>query len=206
MPCVHRHYEARQHGKRSARPPGQHIAPSDPAALPNFLGHVVQCKDISEETTWTSPMFITCPLHSCPGTDRSGFRVPDADIDVANTRVVIIAEAPPDSPADYCYASGMPSYLETLLGAFRGAGTSVSSMQEIIDLGVYVTTAVKCAKTGYAVPGEAMATCSIVLKKEIALFPNIKAFILGGDVAIRVMNGIWKKRLGRRVIPSGSTY
>lgn len=69
-----------------------------------------------------------------------------------------------------------------------------------------MTTAIKCAKTGYAVPGEAMATCSIVLEREIALFPDIKAFILGGDVAIRMMNGIWKKRLGQKVVPSGSTY
>lgn len=71
---------------------------------------------------------ITCPLHSCVGTDRSGFRVPDADIDVSNTRVVIIAEAPPGSPDEYFYASGMPSYLATLLQAFRDAGADVSSM------------------------------------------------------------------------------
>lgn len=167
---------------------------------------MLQWKTTGKETRMNISELITCPLHSCPGTDRSGFRVPDADIDVNAIRVVIVAEAPPSSPDDYFYASGTPSYLETLLPAFRDAGVNATSMREILDLGVYVTTAIKCAKTGYAVPGQTIATCSILLEKEISLFPNIKAYILGGDVAIRMMNGIWKRRLGRKIIPAGSTY
>lgn len=42
--------------------------------------------------------------------------------------------------------------------------------------------------------------------KEISLFPNVKVFLLMGDVAIKAMNYI-AKRLGQeRVIPAGSTY
>jgi uracil-DNA glycosylase len=79
-------------------------------------------------------------------------------------------------------------------------------MQDIINLGVYITTAIKCGKTGYAVSPATMKNCVTLLEKEIALFPGVKAFILGGDVAIKMMNDIWKRQTGKRVIPAGSTY
>jgi uracil-DNA glycosylase len=31
-------------------------------------------------------------------------------------------------------------------------------------------------------------------------------FMLMGDVAIKIMNNIWKKQTGEKVIPAGSTY
>ena len=40
----------------------------------------------------------------------------------------------------------------------------------------------------------------------MALFPDIKAYMLMGDVAIKMVNGIFKKQTGNRVIPAGSTY
>jgi uracil-DNA glycosylase len=118
----------------------------------------------------------------------------------------MIAEAPPNDKAEYFYAAGNPFYLQTTLQAFKDAGAKVSSMQDIIDLGVYITTAVKCGKTQYTVTLETMQNCSRLLEQEIALFPNVKAFILGGDVAIKMMNDIWKKQTGKKVIPPGSTY
>jgi uracil-DNA glycosylase len=51
-----------------------------------------------------------------------------------------------------------------------------------------------------------MKNCAALLEKEIALFPNVKVFMLMGDVAIKMMNDIWKKQTGKRVIPAGSTY
>jgi uracil-DNA glycosylase len=51
-----------------------------------------------------------------------------------------------------------------------------------------------------------MNNCAALLEKEVALFPNLKAFFLGGDTAIKMMNGIWKKQTGKRVIPAGSMY
>jgi uracil-DNA glycosylase len=44
------------------------------------------------------------------------------------------------------------------------------------------------------------------LEQEIALFPDIRVFMLMGDVAIKMMNAIWKKQTGQKVIPAGSTY
>ena len=51
-----------------------------------------------------------------------------------------------------------------------------------------------------------MKNCAVLLEREIALFPDINVFMLMGDVAIKMMNGIWKKQTGKKVIPAGSTY
>jgi uracil-DNA glycosylase len=65
---------------------------------------------------------------------------------------------------------------------------------------------VKCAKTGSAVPITAISTCSLLLETELDLFPNLVVIAAMGDVAIRAMNDIGRRRTGARVIPSGSTY
>jgi uracil-DNA glycosylase len=119
---------------------------------------------------------------------------------------MMITEAPPNDKADYFYAAGSPFYLQTTLQAFKDAGEKVDSIRDIIELGVYITTAIKCGKTGYAVTPETMKNCAALLEKEIALFPNVRVFLLGGDVAIKMMNEIWKKQTGKKVIPAGSTY
>jgi len=86
------------------------------------------------------------------------------------------------------------------------AGYDVSSIDDIIDLGVYITTAIKCAKIEYSVPTSVIKTCSEILEKEINLFPNVKAYILNSDVAIRAFNYISKRTIGDKAIPNGSTY
>lgn len=44
------------------------------------------------------------------------------------------------------------------------------------------------------------------LEAEFDLFPNLKAVMLMEDVVKKMFNRIAKKRSGRNVIPSGSTY
>jgi uracil-DNA glycosylase len=149
---------------------------------------------------------IKCLDFPCTDTDKSSYVLPPGDIDVENVRILMITEAPPNDKADYFYAAGNPFYLQTTLQAFKDAGASVTSIQGILDLGVYITTAVKCGKTQYAVSPDTMKNCSKLLEKEVALFPNVKAFMLMGDVAIKMMNNIWKQPTGKKVIPAGSTY
>jgi uracil-DNA glycosylase len=149
---------------------------------------------------------IKCLDFPCTDTDRNSYVLPPGDIDVENVRILMITEAPPNDKADYFYAAGNPFYLQTTLQAFKDAGASITSMQGILDLGVYITTAVKCGKTQYAVSPDTMKNCSKLLEKEVALFPNVKAFMLMGDVAIKMMNNIWKQPTGKKVIPAGSTY
>jgi uracil-DNA glycosylase len=150
--------------------------------------------------------FIKCPDFPCPDVEKNAYAVPTADIDTAKIKAVIIAEAPPGDKADYFYTPGNPFYLQTVIHAFKDAGEDVNSMQDITNLGVYITTAVKCGKTGYAISPAAVKNCAALLEKELALFPSVKVFLLGGDVAIKMMNAIWKEQTGKKVIPPGSTY
>lgn len=90
--------------------------------------------------------------------------------------------------------------------AFQDAGAAVESVQDILDLGVYLTTAVKCGKTGYGIQAGAIVECSRILEQELALFPNVQAYLLMGDVAIKAVNAIAKRAGQGRVIPAGSTY
>ena len=149
---------------------------------------------------------IKCVDFPCKDIDKNSYILPSVDIDTENTGILMITEAPPNEKADYFYAAGNPFYLQTTLQAFRDAGANVASMQDILDLGVYITTAVKCGKTQYAVSPDTMKNCSKLLEQEIALFPNVKVFMLMGDVAIKMMNNIWKNKTGKKVIPAGSTY
>jgi uracil-DNA glycosylase len=149
---------------------------------------------------------IKCSGLPCADADKSNYILPPAEIDAVKIKLLMITEAPPPDRADYFYAPGEPFYLKTTLQAFKEAGAKVQSMQDILDLGVYITTAVKCAKSGLVVSPEAIQNCAALLEKEVALFPNVKVFFLGGDVAIKMMNAIWKKQTGKRVVPAGSTY
>jgi uracil-DNA glycosylase len=149
---------------------------------------------------------IGCPAFPCTDIDKKAYVLPPADIDPDKIRVLMITEAPPNDIKDYFYAPGSPFYLQTVLQAFRDAGAAVSSMADILDLGVYITTAIKCGKTSYAVSPDTMQNCAALLEGEMAVFPNVRVFMLMGDVAIKMANGIWKKRAGGRVIPAGSTY
>ena len=149
---------------------------------------------------------IKCVDFPCADVDKNSYILPPAEIDVAKIKILMLTEAPPNDQADYFYAAGSPFYLQTTLQAFKDAGAIVNSIQDILDLGVYITTAVKCGKTGLTVSPEAMRNCSALLEKEIALFSNVRVFFLGGDVAIKMMNAIWKKQTGKRVVPAGATY
>ena len=82
----------------------------------------------------------------------------------------------------------------------------VASIEDILDLGVYLTTAIKCGKTGYGIATQTIENCSHLLEKELALFPNVKVYLLMGDVAIKSINIIAKRNQQPRVIPAGSTY
>lgn len=107
---------------------------------------------------------------------------------------------------DYYYAAGNPAFQQTTVLAFNDAGVQVGSIADILKLGVYLTTAVKCAKTAYALQTATIKECSFILEDELSLFPNVKAHLLMGDVAIKAFNAIAGRRGQGRVIPAGSTY
>jgi uracil-DNA glycosylase len=149
---------------------------------------------------------ISCKDFPCFDVNKSGYNIPAADIQPERVKAVVISEAPPEKREDYFYSAGEPFYLKTTLQAFNAAGISVSSLQDILDLGFYLTTAVKCSKTQYGISAATIKNCSLILEKELALFPNLKVYLLMGDVAIKAFNYISKKKTGKNTIPTGSTY
>jgi len=149
---------------------------------------------------------VKCVTFPCLDTRRASYLIPDIDIDLAKVSILLISEAAPENPADYYYAGENALFTQTTLLAFQDAGAKVQSIQDILDLGVYLTTAIKCGKTGYGIKTETIQNCSHLLEKEIALFPNVKVYLLMGDVAIKAVNMIAKRNGEPRVIPAGSTY
>lgn len=149
---------------------------------------------------------IQCVDFPCQDIDTTRYTVPGVDLDPARVRILMVAEAPPPAAADDFYATGQPFYLQTTLQAFEQAGVQASSMQELLDMGLYITTAVKCGKTGYGVATQTVQNCSPLLEAEMALFPNLRAILLMGDVAIKAMNDIAKRQSGKRLFRSGPTY
>jgi uracil-DNA glycosylase len=149
---------------------------------------------------------IGCKDFLCLDINKSGYIIPAADIHPEKVKAVIISEAPPENQEDYFYANKEPFYLRTTLQAFNDAGISVSSLQDILDLGFYLTTAIKCAKTQYGVSAATIKNCSQILEKELVLFPDLKVYLLMGDVAIKAFNYISKRQTGKNTIPVGSTY
>ncbi len=149
---------------------------------------------------------IRCADFPCSDIDTARYTVPAIDVDPQKIRILMISEAPPQNPGDYFYAPGNPFYLQTTLQSFSEAGAPVSSVKDILDLGVYITTAVKCGKKAYSVSSDTIKNCSELLEREIDLFPHTKSLLLMGDVAIKAVNLIAKRQTGKGVIPSGSTY
>lgn len=149
---------------------------------------------------------VGCEGFPCADVRHECFMVPDIEVKPAKVRAVMISEAAPENPADYYYAKGNPLFQQTTVQAFKDAGADVTSIQDIPDMGVYLTTAVKCGKTGYGIKASTIEECSKILEKELALFPDAKVFMLMGDVAIKAINYIARRAGEGRVIPAGSTY
>lgn len=149
---------------------------------------------------------VGCRTFPCGDVRHDGYLVPGVTIAPEQVAIVMISEAAPADPADYYYTNGNPLFQQTTVLAFRDAGAEVETIQDILDLGVYLTTAVKCAKTGYSIKTATIKECSRILEQELALFPVVRAYLLMGDVAIRAVNYISQRQGEDRVIPAGSTY
>lgn len=149
---------------------------------------------------------INCTKFPCLDVDKTKYIIPQEEIDPKKIQMIIISEATPHNQSDYYYQGKESLFEQTTLLAFKDAGIQAESLDEIMEKGVYFTTAIKCGKTGYTVKAATIKNCSFHLEKELALFPNIKVIMLMGDFAIKAINFIAQRQLGNRVIPSGSTY
>ena len=149
---------------------------------------------------------VTCQEFPCLDVKHECYIIPDVDVTPGDISIFMISEAAPQDAGDYYYAVGDALFQQTTVQAFQDAGADVSCIQDIVDLGIYLTTAVKCGKTGYGIRAATIKECSLLLEQEIALFPNVQAFMLMGDVAIKAINYVARRASEGRVIPAGSTY
>lgn len=150
-------------------------------------------------------MNIKKELESLSGKiDRMQFS--NVDIQPEKIRAVMINEVVPgDSEQDF-YGGGRTAYLETTIPLFQKAGACADTINDIIDLGVYITNAVKVPKSEYAISREQIEKSLPFLEKELSLFPDLKVIMLMGDVAKKAFNLIGKKTSGKNTIPALSTY
>ena len=144
---------------------------------------------------------VGCKDLPCVGVDHGCYIVPSIDVEPDSVSIVMISEAAPADAGDYYYAGGKSLFEQTTVQAFNDAGAEITSIRDILDLGVYLTTAVKCGKTDYTIKAGPIKECSFILEKELDLFPNVKAYMLMGDVAIQAVNAIAKRVLSSAEVP-----
>lgn len=110
----------------------------------------------------------------------------------------MINEIVPEDPAQDFYGEKGDHYLSTALPLSQRAGLPVSGIQDILDMGIYLTNAVKTPKNSYALEKSAMEESLPWLERELALFPDVKVIMLMGDVAKKMFNQIAKKHTRKK--------
>ncbi len=138
---------------------------------------------------------VRCGL-SCADTAHERYAVPAGPANPDDVTILMVAEASPPDPADWL----------ATVESFSDAGEDVETLEDVLGLGVYLTTALKCGKTGYAVSRESIEACSLLLEAELGLFPLARVLMLMGDTAIKAVNAIATRSGEPRPVPAGATY
>lgn len=138
--------------------------------------------------------------------DTEFLRFNDINIEPGKIRAIMINEVVPVDSDDDFYGKSDSAYMSTTIPLFRKAGIEVNSIYEILNLGIYITNAVKMPKSEYAVSKESIEESLPYIEKELELFPNLQVVMLMGDVAKKAFNMISKKATGKNAVPSISTY
>jgi hypothetical protein len=140
------------------------------------------------------------------GISTENMLLPDIDLNPDDIKAIMINEAPPQDPSDWFYGKPGSADMESARALFHNAGVPVNSIDDILKMGIYITTAVKSSKTGYSVDTEIIKAQLPLLEAELALFTNLRVIMLMGDVAKKAVNMIAKAKTKKNVIPSEATY
>ena len=130
----------------------------------------------------------------------------DIEVDPLTIKAIMINEVVPADPTQDFYGSADADYLKTTIPLLQGAGAAVASIQDVLQMGIYITNAVKTPKTEYTIDKSSIEKSLPYLEAEISLFPNVKVIMLMGDVAKKAFNMITKKATKKNAIPAVSTY
>lgn len=134
------------------------------------------------------------------------FQFNHVEVNPKTIQAVMINEIVPADPADDFYGGTEAAYLSTTIPLFQKAGIQVNTIQDILDRGIYITNAVKTPKAEYTVAKESIEKSLPYLKRELALFSDVKVIMLMGDVAKKAFNMISRKETGKNAVPGISTY
>ena len=138
--------------------------------------------------------------------DTEFLRLNDVNIEPEKIQAIMINEIVPIDSDDDFYGKPESAYMSTTIPLFRKAGIEVNSIQDILNLGIYITNAVKTPKSGYSVSKDSIEESLPYLEKELELFTNLQVVMLMGDVAKKAFNMISKKATKKNAVPSMSTY
>ncbi len=130
----------------------------------------------------------------------------DIEVDPLTIKAIMINEVVPADPAQDFYGIAKADYLKTTIPLLQGAGAAINSIQDVLQMGIYITNAVKTPKTEYTIDKSSIEKSLPYLEAEIALFPNVKVIMLMGDVAKKAFNMITKKATKKNAVPAVSTY
>lgn len=130
----------------------------------------------------------------------------DIEVDPLAIKAIMINEVVPADPAQDFYGSADADYLKTTIPLLQGAGAAINSIQDVLQMGIYITNAVKTPKTEYTIDKSSIEKSLPYLEAEISLFPNLKVIMLMGDVAKKAFNMITKKATRKNAVPAVSTY
>lgn len=136
----------------------------------------------------------------------SGIYLNNIEIDPPTIKAIMINEVVPSDPIQDFYGAADADYLKTTIPLFQMAGAKVTSIQDILQKGIYITNAVKTPKSEYNIDKGSIENSLPYLEAELSLFPNVKVIMLMGDVAKKAFNMITKKSTKKNVIPAVSTY
>jgi uracil-DNA glycosylase len=155
--------------------------------MQNMIEHVLECNCSCRDTNYDHVL-------------------PAVKLDNDKISLVMISEASPANPDDYFYHNLSGSFFKTTQMAFKDAGIDISTYNDFLKMGIYLTTAIKCSKKEYTVSMQTIKECSNILGKELEQFPNLKVIMCMGDVAIKAINHIYKQHYNVKPVKSGSTY
>ncbi len=136
----------------------------------------------------------------------NGIYLNNIDISPLTIKAIMINEVVPSDPLQDFYGLPDANYLKTTIPLLQGAGAAVTSIQDILQIGIYITNAVKNPKTEYAIDKSSIESSLPYLEAELSLFPNTKIIMLMGDVAKKAFNMITKKSTKKNAVPAVSTY
>ena len=128
---------------------------------------------------------------------RSNIYLNNIEIDPLMIKAIMINEVVPSDALQDFYGVPDADYLKTTIPLFQGTGAEVKSIQDILQMGIYITNAVKTPKTEYVIEKNSIEDSLPYLEAELSLFPNVKVIMLMGDVAKKSFNMITKRQQGK---------